>query len=161
MMMKSLVAAAIVFVSASLVAAPAEAGGKCKGYDLKSAYKLGKKIGYNDAMHGYGADPTRHGDVYDAGKVGDCFTDGYGTGYQAAVDAGKFDGGRGSHEAEQQMTNSPNSNEQAYYNDGCMAGKEDAQAGQSMAYERHSDMYDSRFEPYFAKGYSYCWSKYR
>lgn len=60
-----------------------------------------------------------------------------------------------------QQTNNPNSNEQAYYNDGCKAGKEDAKAGMSMAHERHSDQYDSRFEPYFAKGYDKCWAANR
>ena len=50
----------------------------------------------------------------------------------------------------------PGSNEQAYFDDGCVAGTSDAKASMSMAYERH-DGYDSRFEPYFRQGYEACW----
>ena len=51
----------------------------------------------------------------------------------------------------------PGSNEQAYFDDGCVAGTRDAKASMSMAYERH-DGYDSRFEPYFRQGYEACWA---
>ena len=54
----------------------------------------------------------------------------------------------------------PGSNEQAYYDDGCVAGTNDAMASMSMAYERH-DGYDSRFEPYFRQGYEACWAANR
>ncbi len=55
----------------------------------------------------------------------------------------------------------PGSNERAYYDDGCRAGTTDAQSSMSMAYERHAEMYDSRFEPYFKQGYEACWLQYR
>jgi len=55
----------------------------------------------------------------------------------------------------------PGSNERAYYDDGCSEGTRDAKASMSMAYERHADMYDSRFEPYFAQGYEACWRHFR
>jgi len=56
----------------------------------------------------------------------------------------------------QNANQQPGSNEQAYYDDGCVAGTGDAKASMSMAYERH-DGYDSRFEPYFRQGYEACW----
>lgn len=52
-------------------------------------------------------------------------------------------------------------NECAYFQDGYMAGSEDGKASMSMAYERHAESYDSRFEPYFAKGYEEGWKKNR
>ena len=55
----------------------------------------------------------------------------------------------------------PGSNERAYYDDGCGKGTSDAKASMSMAYERHAEMYDSRFEPYFKQGYEVCWRKFR
>jgi hypothetical protein len=47
-------------------------------------------------------------------------------------------------------------NECEYYKDGYRAGAEDGKMGMSMAYERHEG-YDSRFEPYFARGYEAGW----
>jgi hypothetical protein len=47
-------------------------------------------------------------------------------------------------------------NECEYYSDGYRAGAEDGKMGMSMAYERHAG-YDSRFEPYFARGYEAGW----
>lgn len=47
-------------------------------------------------------------------------------------------------------------NECDYYKDGYKAGAQDGSSGMSMAYERH-DGYDSRFEPYFARGYTDGW----
>lgn len=55
----------------------------------------------------------------------------------------------------------PGSNERAYYDDGCGKGTSDAKASMSMAYERHAEMYDTRFEPYFKQGYEACWKKFR
>lgn len=53
------------------------------------------------------------------------------------------------------------SNERAYYDDGCREGANDARMSMSMAYERHSDMYDTRFERYFRQGYEACWLQNR
>ncbi|MFN5745075.1 MAG: hypothetical protein ACK443_03165 [Methylococcaceae bacterium] len=49
------------------------------------------------------------------------------------------------------------SNKCAYFSDGYKAGKTDRQANQSMAYERHSDQYDSRFEEAYRVGYEEGW----
>jgi hypothetical protein len=51
-------------------------------------------------------------------------------------------------------------NECEYYQDGYTAGAEDGRMGMSMAYERHEG-YDSRFEPYFARGYEAGWKANR
>ena len=55
----------------------------------------------------------------------------------------------------------PGSNEQAYFDDGCVAGTRDGKAGMSSVYERYSDQYDTRFEPYFRQGYQACWAANR
>lgn len=54
-----------------------------------------------------------------------------------------------------------NGNECEYYMDGYRAGKEDGQMSMSNFYGRHSDYYDTRFEPYFADGYNAGWNDYR
>ena len=51
-------------------------------------------------------------------------------------------------------------NECAYYQDGYKAGADDGKMGMSMMYERHEG-YDSRFEPYFARGYEAGWKANR
>jgi len=48
-----------------------------------------------------------------------------------------------------------------YYKDGYKAGKDDGKASMSRFYGRHSDSYDSRFEPFFADGYKDGWHDYR
>ena len=55
----------------------------------------------------------------------------------------------------------PGSNEQAYYDDGCVAGTQDGRASMSSVYQRYSDQYDTRFEPYFRQGYEACWAANR
>lgn len=52
-------------------------------------------------------------------------------------------------------------NECEYYLDGYKMGKEDGQMSMSRAYQRHADYYDTRFEPYFARGYTDGWNDYR
>ena len=44
-----------------------------------------------------------------------------------------------------------------YYQDGYKAGRKDRKAGLSMAYERHSDAYDSRNASYYQAGYEEGW----
>jgi hypothetical protein len=51
------------------------------------------------------------------------------------------------------------SNKCAYFQDGFKAGKEDRGANMSMAHERHSDAYDSRFEEAYSVGYEEGWKK--
>lgn len=52
-------------------------------------------------------------------------------------------------------------NECEYYMDGYAAGSEDGENSMSNFYGRHSNGYDSRFEPYFARGYEAGWRDYR
>lgn len=52
-------------------------------------------------------------------------------------------------------------NECEYYVDGYKAGKNDGELSMSRVYERYSDGYDSRFEPYFARGYDAGWHDFR
>jgi len=47
-------------------------------------------------------------------------------------------------------------NECEYYKSGYRAGVGDGKMGMSMMYDRHEG-YDSRFEPYFARGYEAGW----
>lgn len=53
------------------------------------------------------------------------------------------------------------SNEYEYYQDGYHAGLDDGNANMSMACERHSDMYDSRFKEAFCAGHAAGWEKAR
>lgn len=55
----------------------------------------------------------------------------------------------------------PGSNEQAYFDDGCVAGTRDAKASMSSVYQRYAGQYDTRFEPYFRQGYEACWAANR
>jgi hypothetical protein len=59
------------------------------------------------------------------------------------------------------VAGTPGSNERAYYDDGCVAGTQDAKASMSSVYERYADDYDTRFEPYFQQGYKTCWAENR
>ncbi|MFZ9394860.1 MAG: hypothetical protein ACO25F_02215 [Erythrobacter sp.] len=88
----------------------------------------------------------------------------YASGYQAGVDereANLRNHNRRGGYAPASRAPTPGSNERAYYDDGCEAGKRDAQASMSMYYGRHPDGYDRRFEPYFKSGYEECWAKFR
>ncbi len=123
------------------------------------AYEQGVSDGRADGSHLLDFNPLRHGRKVALKWTdrGECYRQGYETGYQnASADARKkpsrpnYDGAP-----------TPGSNEREYYNDGCHEGTSDAQASMSMAYERHSDMYDSRFEPYFRQGYEQCWQMFR
>jgi hypothetical protein len=53
------------------------------------------------------------------------------------------------------------SNEFEYYQDGYHAGMDDGHANMSRFCGRHSDMFDTRFEPAFCKGYDAGWEKVR
>ncbi len=45
----------------------------------------------------------------------------------------------------------------AYFDDGCVAGRNDKLAGLSMAYERNAGAYDTEAEGSFQAGYEKCW----
>jgi hypothetical protein len=129
------------------------------GIDFQHAYESGVRDGRADGAHLYEYNPMSHGRkvAMKWGERGTCYRQGYDTGYQnAAADARKRPS-RPSHD----NAPTPGSNERAYYDDGCHEGTGDAQMNMSMAYQRHSDMYDSRFEPYFKQGYDHCWEMFR
>jgi hypothetical protein len=83
----------------------------------------------------------------------ECYLEGYNIGYGNAY----ADASRHSYDDAPEY----GTNERAYYDDGCRDGTGDAQMGMSMMHDRHPDMYDSRFEPYFKQGYEACWRQYR
>jgi hypothetical protein len=134
-------------------AAPAHAS-NC-GMDHQKAYEAGVNDGRADGSSGLQQKPKRHKPNLDKNSDKDkCYVEGYKIGYaNASADAKK--------ESSYDGAPTPGSNERAYYDDGCKAGTRDAKNSMSMAYERHSDSYDRRFEPYFAQGYEACWRKNR
>jgi len=125
------------------------------GLDFQHAYEQGVEDGRVDGANGNMEDPTRHKPhLNKKNDRGSCYREGYKIGFaNAAADA------RGKPAHDDAPTEG--SNERAYYDDGCHEGTRDAKASMSMAYERHSDMYDRRFEPYFAQGYEVCWKHHR
>ena len=146
-------------VSILWITQPQEARAANCGIDFQHAYGNGVRDGRADGSHLNEYDPMRHGRKVARkwNERGNCYREGYDIGYQnAAADARKRPA-RPSHD------NAPTlgSNERAYYDDGCHEGTGDAQMSMSMAYERQSDMYDSRFEPYFRQGYDHCWKLFR
>lgn len=138
---------------AVLIATPASAS-NC-GTDFQHAYETGVSDGRVDGANGSEAQPERHRpNLQRRSDRGKCYIEGYNIGYgNAAADAKK----------KPRHADAPTagSNERAYYDDGCREGTRDAKSSMSMAYERHSDMYDSRFEPFFARGYEACWKHFR
>ncbi len=151
-------AALLTFAPLLLVGSSAEAA-ECWRDEVKDAYETGVDHGRADGGTGERWDADRHSkgvELTDAQQA--CYGEGYSIGYQnAAADrekAGKAAAGGEGIPAE-------GSNERAYYDDGCRAGTEDAQAHMSMAYERHADDFDRQFEPYYARGYEHCWKQHR
>jgi hypothetical protein len=129
------------------------------GIEHQRAYEFGVSDGRVDGAHLAEYNPMRHGRKVAMASTGrgECYRQGYQVGYEnAAADARK-------RPSRPTYDNAPSetSNERAYYDDGCHEGTRDAQMSMSMAYQRHSGMYDSRFEPYFAKGYEHCWQMFR
>lgn len=129
------------------------------GTEFQHAYEKGVRHGRADGSHLLEPNPLRHGMKYVFGSRarGNCYAEGYNIGYQNAYADATKRPSRPSHD----NAPTPGSNERAYYDDGCHDGTADAQMSMSMAYERHSDMYDSRFEPYYRQGYEHCWKMFR
>ena len=125
------------------------------GMDFQHAYETGVSDGRADGANGIEKRAKRHRPHLNRnGDRGKCYVEGYGIGYaNAAADAQK--------KPDHGSAPTAGSNERAYYDDGCLDGTRDAKASMSMAYERHADMYDSRFEPYYAQGYEACWKHFR
>ena len=148
-----LAAAAIVLATQPTVAAE-----NC-GTEHQHAYEKGVKDGRADGSHLLDFNPMRHGRkvAMKWDNRGECYRQGYEIGYQnASADAKKA-----TKKPRYENAPTPGSNERAYYDDGCQEGTSDAQMSMSMAYERHSDMYDRRFEPFFQQGYEACWRHFR
>ena len=146
-------------VAAGWLIQPQEALAANCGIDFQHAYEKGVRDGRGDGSHLLEYNPMRHGRKVSRkwNERGDCYREGYNIGYQnAAADAQK-------RPSRPSYDNAPTqgSNERAYYDDGCHEGTSDAQMSMSMAYVRHSDMCDSRFEPYFRQGYEHCWKMFR
>jgi hypothetical protein len=156
--MKYSVITALAVAAGWLIQATEVQAANC-GIDFQHAYEKGVRDGRADGAHLNEFDPMRHGRkvAMKWNERGDCYREGYDIGYQNAAADARRSSSRPSHD------NAPRagSNERAYYDDGCHEGTGDAKMGMSMAYERHSDMYDSRFEPYFKQGYEACWQHYR
>ncbi len=132
-------------------------------WKFQHAYDKGTKHGQIDGAHKKSHDPSRHNhNLWKKIENGSdkeqsrnqCYAEGYSDAYDHAhKKAEKPHSDKGAPKA--------GTNERAYYDDGCYAGTGDAQAGMSRYYGRHSDGYDSRFEPYFRAGYKKCWGQYR
>lgn len=156
--MKIVASMAIATLIALGVSAGDAAAANC-GMDFQHAYEKGVRHGRADGGHMKEFSPLRHGMKYMFQFNGrsECYVEGYKIGYENAhADATKRPS-RPSHD----NAPTPGSNERAYYDDGCHEGTADAKMSMSMAYERHSDMYDRRFEPYFKQGYQHCWKIFR
>lgn len=129
------------------------------GRDFQHAYEKGVEDGRVDGAQLIDPNPLRHGIkfVFKGKDTANCYREGYDIGYaNASADARKRPA-RPTH----QDAPTPGSNERAYYDDGCEAGTRDAHMSMSMFYGRHSDRYDTRFEPYFKQGYEACWKMFR
>ena len=130
------------------------------GIKFQHSYEEGVRDGRIDGSHRQDSDPARHRshlykDLDKGSERAECYVEGYDIGYGNAYEDASY--------SEPSYDDAPKygTNERAYYDDGCRDGTGDAQMNMSMAYERHSDMYDSRFEPYFRQGYEACWQQYR
>ena len=122
------------------------------------AYEEGVRHGRIDGSQALGNNPSRHRshlfeDIDEGIERAECYLEGYNIGYGNAY----ADASRHSYDDAPEY----GTNERAYYDDGCRDGTGDAQMNMSMMHDRHSDMYDSRFEPYFQQGYEACWRQYR
>lgn len=140
------------------VMAPAPVMASSCGVEFQHAYEEGVRQGRVDGSHQLSNNPERHAShlfqhIDEGRRRAVCYLEGYNIGYDNAY----ADASRHSYNDAPEY----GTNERDYYDDGCRDGTGDAQMGMSMAYERHSDMYDSRFEPYFRQGYEACWRQYR
>ena len=130
--------------------------------DHAEAYETGAAAGREDGARGKPQDPSRH--QKNDGKHKNryaCYEKCYGVGYtNAAADARKQSSRHHSRDEEDNIPRA-GSNEREYFDDGCRRGRDDGRAGMSSYYGRYSDDYDSRFEPYFARGYEQCWRENR
>jgi hypothetical protein len=129
------------------------------GVEFQHAYEKGVRHGRIDGSQQLGNNPSRHAShlfehINEGSRRAECYLEGYNIGYgNAYADSNR----RPSYDDAPEY----GTNERAYYDDGCRDGTGDAQMGMSMMHDRHPDMYDSRFEPYFKQGYEACWRQYR
>ena len=130
------------------------------------AYEAGVEAGRDDGARGKSQDPSRHREADHKHKNRyACYEKGYGVGYtNAAADARRESSRHSSRDERRERDDDiprAGSNEREYFDDGCSRGREDGRAGMSSYYGRYSDEYDSRFEPFFARGYEMCWRENR
>jgi hypothetical protein len=155
---RQLIFAAVAAIAVLMATQPTMAADNCATKN-QHAYEQGVSDGRADGSHLLEPNPMRHGRKVAMKWTdrGECYRQGYEIGYgNAAADAKKA-----TKQPSHDNAPTPGSNERAYYDDGCHEGTVDAQNSMSMAYERHSDMYDRRFEPYFKDGYEHCWKMFR
>ncbi|MCP9809725.1 hypothetical protein KBY58_09800 [Cyanobium sp. HWJ4-Hawea] len=112
-------------------------------------YRDGYKAGSKDKKAGKSNEFSRHSDSYDS-RFRSNYQAGYETGWDATP-AGGYSSGK---------VKCPDTWTGAkcdYFRDGYKQGKVDRGANLSMAYQRHSGLYDSRFEEAFSVGYEAGW----
>jgi hypothetical protein len=142
-----------------LLATPATAR-DCSGDDVYKIYEQATSKGHQDAQDHEDSRAHHHyRHMHLSSDQKSCYKEGYENGYaNESADMRKGDDDRDDDNGDKPRHGT---NERAYYDDGCKAGKSDAKDNMSNAYQRHGDDYDSRFEPYFKQGFEHCWSKYR
>ncbi len=104
-------------------------------------YNLGKQQGKTDKKNGVPSNYACHKKDYDS-RFEEFFKKGYADGYGVS-NAGSNAGG-----------GAMDANQQGYYDDGKNRGEFDRKTGKTLDHTRYPNDYDSRFEPYFKKGYA-------
>ena len=142
-----------------LLTVPASAQ-DCAGGDVQEIYEEASIKGREDAQDGEDNRAHHHyRHMHLSHDQQRCYKQGYHNGYaNGAADSSKGDDYRDDDNGDKPRHGS---NERAYYDDGCKAGKSDARDNMSNAYQRYHNDYDTRFEPNFKQGYERCWNKYR
>lgn len=126
----------------------------------RAYYEDGYRAGRRDARNNQSMAYQRHAGDYDS-RFEQYFARGYREGWSdqhANVDM------KASPKADDSPCRPPSGlepNAKAYFRDGCHAGRQDGRAHMSMAYQRHTGVYDSRFESAYRQGYETGWRQTR
>lgn len=112
-------------------------------------YQDGYKAGSKDKKAGKSNDFSRHSDSYDSRFLSN-YQAGYETGWDSTTAAGNSS-------VQVKCPDTWTGAKCDYFRDGYKQGKVDRGANMSMAYQRHSGLYDSRFEEAFSVGYEAGW----
>ena len=153
----STLGAALLFGTISVVAPQASlakptcpdtwTGNKCEYF--QDGYKQGKQDRKANMSMAY----QRHAGMYDSR-----FEEAFSVGYEAGWKGETY--GSSATQASASLPKCPDTwtgNKCEYFRDGYKQGQQDRKANMSMAYQRHSGMYDSRFEEAFSVGYEAGW----